>query len=210
VPWSYNRKEAKDHGEGGVVVGASLKGRRVLVVDDVITAGTAVREAFAIIDAHEGTLASVVVALDRQERGATGGASAIQEVEAEFKIGVVSLGSLNGLLPGLAFLFQLRAKLVQLCFSQLVHAPGERRQVIGRLGEGLGHRVGIGKDHITTLLLCWRLVGIGGPTALAVCQRTQARRSKKGINAYSFRSVRSMKAKFLGCSQLQLYRQKNG
>ena len=97
VPWAYNRKEAKDHGEGGVVVGASLKGRRVLVIDDVITAGTAVREAFAIIDAHEGTLASVVVALDRQERGASGGASAIQEVEAEFKIGVVSLGSLDRL-----------------------------------------------------------------------------------------------------------------
>jgi orotate phosphoribosyltransferase len=97
VPWSYNRKEAKDHGEGGVVVGASLKGQRVLVVDDVITAGTAVREAFGIISAHEGTLASVVVALDRQERGGTTGASAIQEVEAEFHIPVVSLGSLNAL-----------------------------------------------------------------------------------------------------------------
>jgi len=97
VPWSYNRKEAKDHGEGGVVVGASLKGQRVLVVDDVITAGTAVREAFAIISAHEGTLASVVVALDRQERGAHGAQSAIQEVEAEFSIPVIALGSLDGL-----------------------------------------------------------------------------------------------------------------
>lgn len=97
VPWSYNRKEAKDHGEGGVVVGASLKGQRVLVVDDVITAGTAVREAFAIISAHEGTLASVAVALDRQERGAQGARSAIQEVVAEFGIPVLSLGSLNAL-----------------------------------------------------------------------------------------------------------------
>ena len=60
-----------------------------------------------------------------------------------------ALGSLNGLLPGLAFLFQLRAQLVQLYFHQLVHAPGERRQVIGRLGVGLGHRVGTGKDHKT-------------------------------------------------------------
>ncbi|KAJ1627072.1 orotate phosphoribosyltransferase [Pavlovales sp. CCMP2436] len=97
VPWSYNRKEAKDHGEGGVLVGASLEGQRVLVVDDVITAGTAVREAFTIISAHGGKLASVVVALDRQERGAQGGKSAIQEVDAEFAISVVSLGSLNGL-----------------------------------------------------------------------------------------------------------------
>ena len=97
VPWCYNRKEAKDHGEGGVVVGAPLKGR-VLVVDDVITAGTAIREAVAIIDANGGKLASVVVSLDRQEKGRDGDLSAIQEVERDFGIKVVPIATLRALI----------------------------------------------------------------------------------------------------------------
>jgi orotate phosphoribosyltransferase len=78
-PYCFNRKEAKDHGEGGQIVGATLQGR-VLLVDDVISAGTAIREAVTIIQRHDAQLAGVVIALDRQERGA-GQMSAIQEVE---------------------------------------------------------------------------------------------------------------------------------
>lgn len=78
VPYCFNRKEVKDHGEGGQVVGANLQGR-ILLVDDVISAGTAIREAMSIIQAHGAELAGVVIALDRQERG-QGELSAIQEV----------------------------------------------------------------------------------------------------------------------------------
>ena len=80
VPWCFNRKEAKDHGEGGLVVGAPLAGR-VLVVDDVITAGTAIREVVDIVAAAGAEVAAVVVAIDRQERG-TGELSAVQQVAA--------------------------------------------------------------------------------------------------------------------------------
>ncbi len=79
-PFCFNRKEAKDHGEGGNIVGAALAGR-VLIVDDVMTAGTAIRESVGIIQAAGATPAGVVIALDRQERG-TGTTSAVQEVEA--------------------------------------------------------------------------------------------------------------------------------
>jgi len=79
VPFAYNRKEAKDHGEGGTLVGAPLRGR-VLVIDDVITAGTAVREVMAMIAAAGAQLAGVVIGLDREERG-TGELSAVQELE---------------------------------------------------------------------------------------------------------------------------------
>jgi orotate phosphoribosyltransferase len=96
VPWCFNRKEAKDHGEGGNLVGAGLSGR-VLVIDDVITAGTAIREAVLIIEAAGATLAGVVIALDRQERG-QGERSAIQEVEAGFGIRVISIIRLEHLL----------------------------------------------------------------------------------------------------------------
>ncbi|MDH3871331.1 MAG: orotate phosphoribosyltransferase [Gammaproteobacteria bacterium] len=96
MPWCFNRKEAKDHGEGGNLVGASLSGR-VLVIDDVITAGTAIREAVEIIEAAGATLAGVVIALDRQERG-QGERSAIQEVEERFGIRVISIIRLEQLL----------------------------------------------------------------------------------------------------------------
>jgi len=89
IPFAYNRKEAKSHGEGGVLVGAPLAGR-VLVIDDVITAGTAVREVIAMIGAAGARLAGVAVGLNRQERG-TGSLSAIQELEQEYKIPVLSI-----------------------------------------------------------------------------------------------------------------------
>lgn len=96
LPYCFNRKEAKNHGEGGSLVGAPLEGR-VLIVDDVITAGTAVREVMQIISAAGATPAAVMVALDRQERG-NGELSAIQEVERDFNIPVVSIVSLNQIL----------------------------------------------------------------------------------------------------------------
>ena len=99
VPWCFNRKEAKDHGEGGNLVGAGLKGR-ILVIDDVITAGTAIRESVDIIQAAGATLAGVVIALDRQERG-TGRQSAIQEVEQTYGIRVASIVTLADLLEDL-------------------------------------------------------------------------------------------------------------
>lgn len=96
VPWAFNRKEAKDHGEGGRIVGAPLRGR-VLIVDDVITAGTAIREAIEIITAAGGQPAGVVLALDRQERG-TGQLSAVQEVEQTLHLPVTSILQLADLI----------------------------------------------------------------------------------------------------------------
>lgn len=96
VPWAYNRKEAKDHGEGGIMVGAPLAGR-VLVVDDVITAGTAVREVITMIEAQGACCAAVAIGLDRQERG-QGELSAIQELEREYALQVVNIVSLVDLI----------------------------------------------------------------------------------------------------------------
>ncbi len=89
VPYCFNRKEAKDHGEGGTLVGAPLEGR-ILIVDDVITAGTAVREVMDIIAAARARPAAVLIGLNRQERG-QGATSAIEEVEMEYGIPVVSI-----------------------------------------------------------------------------------------------------------------------
>ena len=96
VPYVFNRKEVKDHGEGGQLVGADLSGK-VLIIDDVISAGTSVRESVAIIKTAAATPAGVIIALDRQERGQNT-LSAIQEVESEHKIPVVSIICLNDLL----------------------------------------------------------------------------------------------------------------
>jgi len=96
VPWCFNRKEAKDHGEGGTLVGSEMKGR-ILIVDDVISAGTAVRESMDIILANHATPGGVVVALDRQERG-QGERSAIQEVAAAYGIQVACIVTLEQLL----------------------------------------------------------------------------------------------------------------
>jgi orotate phosphoribosyltransferase len=95
LPYAFNRKEAKDHGEGGVIVGAPLHGR-VLVVDDVISAGTSVRESVALIKAAGAELAGVVIALDRQERG-LGETSAAQEVERTYGVPVISIANLDAL-----------------------------------------------------------------------------------------------------------------
>ena len=95
-PYCFNRKEAKDHGEGGFIVGAPLTGR-VLVVDDVITAGTAIREAVEIIQSAGAQLASIAVAMDRQERG-LGETSAIQEIEQTYGIEVTHIISLQNII----------------------------------------------------------------------------------------------------------------
>ncbi|MEC8444429.1 MAG: orotate phosphoribosyltransferase [Pseudomonadota bacterium] len=101
LPYVFNRKEAKTHGEGGNLVGAELKGR-ILIVDDVITAGTAIREVMSMINAAEGaTPAAALIALDRQERG-QGELSAIQEVERDFGITVASIVGLNQVLDYVA------------------------------------------------------------------------------------------------------------
>lgn len=96
LPFAFNRKEAKDHGEGGTIVGAPLAGR-VLIVDDVITAGTAIRESVEIIRAHGATCAGVLIALDREERG-RGERSAVQEVQDQFGLPVVSVLRLRDLM----------------------------------------------------------------------------------------------------------------
>ena len=96
VPFAFNRKEAKDHGEGGTVVGAALTGR-VLIVDDVISAGTSVRESVELINAHGAQAAGVVIALDRMERG-SGRQSAVQEVTGRYGIPVVAVVTLDDLL----------------------------------------------------------------------------------------------------------------
>lgn len=93
LPYAFNRKEAKDHGEGGNIVGAALEGR-VLIIDDVITAGTAIREVMGLIEGAGARAAGVLIALDRQERG-RGETSAIQEVEAAYGMPVVSIVTLD-------------------------------------------------------------------------------------------------------------------
>ena len=96
APFAYNRKEAKDHGEGGALVGAPLQGR-VLIVDDVITAGTAIRESLALIRDAGATPAGVLIALDREERG-QGTLSAAQELGVEYGIPVFAITRLSDLL----------------------------------------------------------------------------------------------------------------
>ena len=96
VPYCFNRKEAKSHGEGGTMVGAPLEGR-VLIIDDVITAGTAIREVMAMVNEAGAKAAGVVIGVDRKERG-NGKSSAIQEVEEQFKIPVVSIIDIDDIL----------------------------------------------------------------------------------------------------------------
>ena len=96
VPFAYNRKEAKDHGEGGVLVGAPLQGR-VLIIDDVISAGTSVRESVQLIHAQGAVPAAVAIALDRMEKG-SGEQSAVQEVEQQYNLPVITIANLSDLL----------------------------------------------------------------------------------------------------------------
>ncbi|MBA5808243.1 orotate phosphoribosyltransferase [Morganella morganii] len=100
MPYCFNRKEAKDHGEGGTLVGSPLNGR-IVVVDDVITAGTAIRESMEIIRQNNATLAGVMLSLDRQEKG-KGELSAVQEVERDYGCQVFSIITLNDLISYLA------------------------------------------------------------------------------------------------------------
>lgn len=116
VPLAFNRKEAKTHGETGSLIGAPLRGR-VLIVDDVITAGTAVREAIELIRAHGAEPAGVLIALDRQERG-LGERSAVEEVRAEFAVPVVAIAGL----------------------AELLQFAGERSGLIQHLGALLDYR----------------------------------------------------------------------
>ena len=120
VAFAYNRKEAKDHGEGGELVGAPLAGR-VLIVDDVLTAGTAVGESLRMIAARGATPAGVAISLDRMERG-TGELSAIREIEKRYGIPVVSIASLDDLVGWLGD----RAE-----FRQNLQAIREYRQLYG-------------------------------------------------------------------------------
>ena len=96
VPYAFNRKEAKDHGEGGTIVGAPLAGR-VLVIDDVISAGTSMRESIGIIESAGAQTAGIAIALDRQERGA-GERSAAQEVAVQYGIPCISIAGLDDLI----------------------------------------------------------------------------------------------------------------
>jgi orotate phosphoribosyltransferase len=100
IPFAFNRKEAKDHGEGGTLVGAPLKGK-VLILDDVITAGTSVRESVEIIEEAGATVAGVLIALDRQEKGQND-SSAVQEVAAQFGIPVISIINLSNIIEFIA------------------------------------------------------------------------------------------------------------
>jgi orotate phosphoribosyltransferase len=120
VPFAFNRKEVKDHGEGGDLIGAPLAGR-VLIVDDVLTAGTAVREALDIIEAHGASGAGVVISLDRMERG-QGDLSAIREIEKRQGIPVISIASLDDLMGWL----KDRAE-----FRQNLKAIAEYRELYG-------------------------------------------------------------------------------
>ena len=95
-PYAYNRKEAKDHGEGGNIVGAPLQGK-VLIIDDLISAGTAIREAADIVAENNAQLAGIAISIDRQEKG-QGELSAVQEVEKQFGISVVNIIGLNNVI----------------------------------------------------------------------------------------------------------------
>jgi orotate phosphoribosyltransferase len=98
VPVAFNRKETKSHGEGGQLIGANMRDKRVLIIDDVMTAGTAIREAIDTIQHAGGQPCGVLIALDRQERGQTGAQSAAQEVMETFQLPVLSIAGLSELL----------------------------------------------------------------------------------------------------------------
>ena len=101
IPWTFNRKEAKDHGEGGKLVGADIENQRVLIIDDVITAGTAIREVIDILAANNASCAGVCIGLDRKERG-QGEMSAIQEVERDFNVPVLSIITIDHIIEWLS------------------------------------------------------------------------------------------------------------
>lgn len=106
IGFAFNRKEAKDHGEMGIIVGHSLAGKDVCIVDDVITTGSSSGEAVKIIQANGGTPIACVIAFDRQERGNKGGLSAVQKFEHNYKIPVYSVATLHDLIKVLKKDFQ--------------------------------------------------------------------------------------------------------
>ncbi len=101
IPYAFNRKEVKTYGDGGVIVGHPLEGRKVLIVEDVITAGTSVRESLEIIKAHGAKTAGVLISLDRQEKG-NGDKSAITELKDEFGLDVVSIAKMDDIIEYLS------------------------------------------------------------------------------------------------------------
>ncbi len=117
IPYAFNRKEAKKHGEGGTTVGAPLRGR-VMIIDDVISAGTSVRESVDIIKAAGALPAGVIIALDRQERGA-GMLSAIQEVEKNYDMRVISIVNLQSLIQYLSLRPEMAESLEKIKSYQL-------------------------------------------------------------------------------------------
>jgi orotate phosphoribosyltransferase len=98
IPFAFNRKEAKNHGEGGSIVGADITGKNIVLVDDVITAGTAIAESVQLISTYQAKLKGVVILFNRQERGLESAYSAIQEVEQKYQIPVISIVTLEHLL----------------------------------------------------------------------------------------------------------------
>ncbi|WHN66267.1 orotate phosphoribosyltransferase [Cysteiniphilum sp. QT6929] len=113
VGFCYNRKEKKDHGEGGVLVGADIKDKKVLIIDDVITAGTAIKEAIEIIKNHGGTIEGVCVALDRQEVAPNEEISAVQMVEKAYQFPVYAIGNLSDLIDYLKAQGQIEHELIE-------------------------------------------------------------------------------------------------
>ncbi|WP_440615629.1 orotate phosphoribosyltransferase [Cysteiniphilum sp. 6C5] len=113
VGFCYNRKEKKDHGEGGVLVGADIKGKKVLIIDDVITAGTAIKEAIDIIKNHGGTIEGVCVALDRQEVAPNQEISAVKMVEKTYQFPVYAIGGLSDLIDYLQSKGQIEHVLIE-------------------------------------------------------------------------------------------------
>lgn len=97
LPFCFNRKEIKDHGEGGIIVGAPLRGK-VLIIDDVITAGTAIRESIQIIEKAGASPAGIVIALNRQERAQTANLSTIQEIEQQYAIPIISITTIQNIM----------------------------------------------------------------------------------------------------------------